>query len=60
MSLLEMGFDVLGGCYLALICSVESEDRSVHSPAQPTGYIVVLGLRYAIVAASGHGCPTGD
>jgi len=62
LSLTGMGLDVLGGCYLAyeLLGGKRGPLRTI---AQATGYIalffigynIVVGLRYAIVAASGMG-----
>ncbi|MGI8743834.1 MAG: hypothetical protein ACR2NN_14925 [Bryobacteraceae bacterium] len=62
VSLLGMGLDVLGGCYLAydLLGGKRGPLRTI---ARATGYLAlffigyltVLGLRYAIVAASGMG-----
>ena len=62
LSLAGMGLDVLGGCYLAydLLGGKRGPLRTI---AQATGYIAVfftgynilVGLRYAIVAASGMG-----
>lgn len=61
-SLLGMGFDVLGGCYLAydLLGGKRGPLRTI---ARGTGYValffigylLVLGLRYALVAATGMG-----
>jgi len=57
-----MGFDVLGGCYLAydLLGGKQGPLRTI---ARATGYValffsayvIVLGLRYALVSASGMG-----
>lgn len=62
LSLAGMGCDVLGGCYLAydLLGGKRGPLRTI---ARATGYvalfflgyIIVLGVRYAIVAASGMG-----
>ena len=62
LSLTGMGFDVLGGCYLAydLLGGKHGPLRTI---ARATGYValffigylIVLGARYALVAASGMG-----
>ena len=62
VSLLGMGFDVLGGCYLAydLLGGQRGPLRTI---ARATGYVtlffigyfILLGLRYAIIAAAGMG-----
>ena len=66
LSLVGMGLDALGGCYLAydLLGGKRGPLRTI---ARATGYVVlffigyvlVLGLRYAIVAASGMGVLLG-
>jgi len=60
ISLLGMGLDVLGGCYLAydLLGGKRGPLRTMARAAGYqtlffTGYVIVLGLRYAIVAATG-------
>ena len=62
LTLAGMGFDVLGGCYLAydLLGGKHGPLRTI---ARATGYValffigylIVLGVRYALVAASGMG-----
>ena len=62
LSLLGMGFDVLGGCYLAydLLGGKRGPLRTI---ARATGYValffigygIVLGLRYGLVASTGMG-----
>src|SRR5215469_9190368 len=61
-SLLGMGFDLLGGCYLAydLLGAKGGPLRTIARVAGYValffaGYLLVLGLRYALVAASGMG-----
>jgi len=66
LSLVGIGLDALGGCYLAydLLGGKRGPLRTI---ARATGYVVlffigyvlVLGLRYAIVAASGMGILLG-
>ena len=62
LSLVGMGFDVLGGCYLAydLLGGRGGPLRVIARAAGYValffvGYAVVLGLKYAVVAASGMG-----
>jgi hypothetical protein len=61
-SLLGMGFDVLGGCYLAydLLGGKRGPLRTITRATGYValffiGYLLVLGLRYALVAATGMG-----
>ena len=65
-SLLGMGFDLLGGCYLAydLLGGRRGPLRTMARIAGYvtlffTGYIILLGLRYALVAATGMGLLLG-
>jgi hypothetical protein len=62
LSLVGMGLDILGGCYLAYDL-LGRKGGPLRTIARATGYAalfffgyaIVLGLRYAIVAASGMG-----
>lgn len=65
-SLLGMGFDLLGGCYLAydLLGGRRGPLRTLARIAGYvslffTGYLILLGLSYALVAASGMGLLLG-
>jgi hypothetical protein len=62
ITLAGMGLDVLGGCYLAydLLGGKQGPLRIIARATNYVvlffiGYIIVLGLRYALVAASGMG-----
>ena len=61
-----MGLDALGGCYLAydLLGGKQGPLRMIALAADYValcliGYVLVVGLRYAIVAASGMGILLG-
>jgi hypothetical protein len=66
LSLVGIGLDALGGCYLAydLLGGKRGPLRTIARAAGYValflvGYVLVLGLRYAIVAASGMGILLG-
>jgi hypothetical protein len=66
LSLVGMGLDALGGCYLAydLLGGKRGPLRTIARAAGYValcfiGYVLVVGLRYAIVAASGMGILLG-
>jgi hypothetical protein len=63
VALVGMGFDVLGGCYLAydLLGDKRGPLRTIARPAGYValffvGYYIVLGARYAFIASAGQGC----